>query len=190
MTSEQAELLNNLPILARLDDDGRQELRRWLRIIPVEVGDVVYRQGERGGALLWVLQGIVRLEVSDHAGRNHTICSALPGEVIGELTYGELCTRATTAIAASALILAELTDSDLQLIERRAPRVASQVLACLTTCNVRRLRHINRELDQFVGRHLAPPPRPLGAETSEPSSLARLWSRLAGRAPGQEPERK
>lgn len=185
MTTDPAELLSSLPVLAKLDDEGRQELRRWLRIIPVEVGEVVFRQGERGGALLWVLQGIVRLEVADHEGQSRSVCSAMPGEVIGELGYGELCTRATTAIAASSVILAELTDSDLALIERRAPRVASHVLSCLTTCNLRRLRHINRELDHVVERHIAQPPRPLAQAAADSGSLARLWARLAGRGPEQ-----
>ncbi len=185
MGTGPVELLSSLPVMAKLDDVGRQELRRWLRIIPVDVGEVVFRQGERGGALLWVLQGIVRLEAADHEGQSRTICSALPGEVIGELAYGELCTRATTAIAASAVVLAELTDSDLTLIERRSPRVASQVISCLTACNLRRLRHINRELDQVVERHIAQPVRSPTAEVAQGTSAARLWARLAGRRPGQ-----
>jgi CRP-like cAMP-binding protein len=180
-----ASLLENLPVMRSLNDDGRRELTRWLRMIPVDAGDVIFRQGERGGALLWVLQGIVRLEVADHTGRSHGVCNAQPGELIGELSFGEMATRANTAIAASSVVLAELTDSDLNLLERRAPLVASRVLASLTMVSLRRLRHINRELDQRVARHVGQAAQLAPAPEQAATGLARLWGKLVNDDPEQ-----
>jgi CRP-like cAMP-binding protein len=161
--------------LAKADQD---ELARWLQVHELADGATVVEQGAPGASLFIVLQGQASLQVRDRHGDRHVVGTLGPGEPFGETEALEPAPRSQTVVAAGQLVLAELTVSDLQLLERRSPKAASRLLAWLAAASGRRMRALNRELDRLILQYaaFAPPP-------AEPSAWGRWWARLRG---GQE----
>lgn len=96
--ASRAAALRGVPLLADLRDDVVLRLAEMARVVDVEPGAVLMREGEEADGLFVVLDG--RLEVTKRVGPDDLPVGAVgPGEVVGEMALLERGPRTATVRA-------------------------------------------------------------------------------------------
>jgi CRP-like cAMP-binding protein/MinD-like ATPase involved in chromosome partitioning or flagellar assembly len=80
-------VLDRAPLLAILEPDLRQRVRKKMARRRVAAGKVLYRQGEPADALYLVESGRFRIFVSERAGHQRVLQFLGPGEIVGEAAF-------------------------------------------------------------------------------------------------------
>jgi uridine kinase len=160
------------PLLAGLDDQALGAVLARLGRSSVAAGTVLARAGDPDDALTFVLEGSARVV---HRGSSVAVLG--PGACFGERVLAGAAVHPATVTAESSLRVARLGRSDLDALERTAPRVALHLVRAL-------LRRSTTEHHAFAG---LPPGEPDGRSAGE--LLARehdgapvVGAVLAGRA--------
>ena len=83
----QGSVLDRVPLLALLEPDLRQRVRKRLSRRHVAVGKPLYRQGEPADALFLIESGRFRVFVSERVGQDRVLQFLGPGEIVGEAAF-------------------------------------------------------------------------------------------------------
>ena len=113
-------------------------------------GSVLFRKGERGGAMYLIEDGRVRIHIRDRGGDDVTLAELAAGDFFGEMSILDGKPRSATATVAEDARLAVLSRPHFHEFVRRSPEVALSMLAAITE----RLRHTDEMLRQRVTRNL------------------------------------
>jgi ATP/ADP translocase/HEAT repeat protein len=142
-TVEKILFLQRVPVFARIAGDDLVSLARGAVVLSMRKGDVVFRQGEGGGALYLVLSGRVALAVD---GR--VVADLGPNEVFGEMSIFDDQPRASTATLVDDAELLSVSADDFQEAVRDTVEIAQAVIQVLN----RRLREADRRLAALSGQ--------------------------------------
>jgi CRP-like cAMP-binding protein/CheY-like chemotaxis protein len=111
------------PTLATTFDVGKflDSPARGANVMEYRSGDVIYTQGERGDAVLYVRTGVVKLSVVSNEGREAVVGLLGRGDFFGEgcLTGHAVRTGTATAVAASTILRLEKAEMQRLLHEHR-----------------------------------------------------------------------
>lgn len=113
----------------------------------VRSGERVFGQGESGDTMLVVIDGILRVEVTDHQGSTATVGKVEAGEVVGEMAVVDPAPRSASVVAATDCILLEMSRADLIALRQSSPTAAAAVVGGVINDVTRRLRNVNRRID-------------------------------------------
>jgi uncharacterized membrane protein len=144
------EALRSVPLFASLGDEAAAALRELLELELRPAGSVLFRKGERGGAMYLIEGGRVRIHIRDEDGREVTLAELAAGDFFGEMAILDGKPRSATATVAEDARLAVLSRKHFHEFVRRNPEVALSMLAAITD----RLRHTDEMLRQRVTRNL------------------------------------
>lgn len=144
------EALRSVPLFASLGDESAGRLRELLELEVRPAGSVLFRKGERGGAMYLIEGGRVRIHIRDRGGDDVTLAELAPGDFFGEMSILDGKPRSATATVAEDARLAVLSRQHFHEFLRRSPEVALSMLAAVTE----RLRHTDEMLRQRVTRNL------------------------------------
>ncbi len=112
--SVSATLLRSLPIFDSLDDTRLAPLVKAAALRPVSRGTVVLREGDRTDNIYFVVNGSLKVLVSDEDGREVILSMLGPGELFGELGVIDDSSRSATVVATQNSDLVTLSKSDFQ----------------------------------------------------------------------------
>ncbi|MGK4006343.1 Npt1/Npt2 family nucleotide transporter [Sorangium sp. So ce1036] len=159
-TIEKILFLQRVPLFSRVAGDDLVGLARGSLVVSLLRGDVVFRQGETGGALYSIISGEVSLTLD---GRE--IARLGPNDVFGEMSLFDNEPRAATAVVTDDAELLRVSAEDFREAVRETAEIADAVIRVLN----RRLREAERRLaDAHARLSLVPKPAP-----SPPSLPAR-----------------
>jgi CRP/FNR family cyclic AMP-dependent transcriptional regulator len=144
------EALRSVPLFASLGDESAGALRELLELEARPAGSVLFRKGERGGAMYLIEGGRVRIHIKDRDGEDVTLAELATGDFFGEMSILDGKPRSATATVAEDARLAVLSRQHFHDFVRRSPEVALSMLAAITE----RLRHTDEMLRQRVTRNL------------------------------------
>lgn len=118
------------------------QLRKFVKRF--SAGQHLFHQGEPGTTFFLVLKGTVRL-TAQRDGEELMVSLMEPGKVLGEkcLVSEKPYKRFFGAIAETDVVTAELKASDMDVIERDAPKVANQILRKICQVSIDRLDRID-----------------------------------------------
>ena len=119
-------LLQDVPVLADLDDAHRAELANWLDLDEVEAGRVLTRQGASGYAFYVVRSG--ELEV-DHDGE--VVGRLGPGDHLGEIALLGGGRRTATVRARTDATVLTLFGARFRELQSASPEVAAALEASM-----------------------------------------------------------
>jgi ATP/ADP translocase/HEAT repeat protein len=160
-TIEKVLFLQRIPVFSHVAGDDLVGLARGAVVETMHKGDVVFREGDPGGVLYFVVSGAVTLSVK---GREVAYLAA--NEVFGEMSIFDRELRNVTAtIAEDAELLRVLAD-DFHDAVRETVEVAEAVIRVLN----RRLREADRRIAAAEARAAAA--RPGSPLPARPGSLA------------------
>ncbi|MGK3991548.1 HEAT repeat domain-containing protein [Sorangium sp. So ce136] len=151
-TIEKVLFLQRVPLFSRVAGDDLVALARGSLVVSLLRGDVIFRQGEPGGALYSIISGEVRLTLD---GREIARLGA--HDVFGEMSLFDSEPRGSTAVVTEDAELLRVSAEDFHEAVRETAEIADAVIRVLN----RRLREADRKLaDAHARLSLLPKPPP------------------------------
>jgi phosphoserine phosphatase RsbU/P len=130
--------LAQFPLFAGLDTGELHELAEVLRARELPPGELLYREGEPGDRMAFLLQGEVDVIKALGTADERVLGSRTSGEFLGEMSLLDPDGRRTASVRTlTSLYYVELSRADFPLLLRRCPGLAYDMLQMLS----RRLQH-------------------------------------------------
>ncbi len=173
MTAELTSL-RQIPLLRSLSEENLLSLRNALIPIRKNLGDILFRQGEPGDSLYFILEGRVRFTFRHNTGMPNSFEEIGPGQCFGEVAVFSLFNeRTATAEVTESLYAYELKREDLRQCIQAHPEVALALLAAMAE----RLQRSGKQLQQAPPRKVSE----LVEQSLTPRDrLARWFAQTAG----------
>lgn len=113
-------ILQKLPLFAGLEDEEYRQLMSVCHLIELQRSNVLFYADEPGHEIFLLLNGRIEIKAknSGHLGMIH------PGEVVGEMAVVRNTLRSATASAVEDALLIKISQSDLDLLLGKNPRVS------------------------------------------------------------------
>lgn len=140
------EVLRRAPLFVSLGDDVFAALTDELTEVDLARGASVFREGDQGNELYFIISGKIKLVRTSSDGRENLLAILGPGELFGEMALFDPHPRTATATAVSETRLAALRNENLRAVIEKRPEVSAQLLQALA----RRLRKTNESLADLV----------------------------------------
>jgi len=170
-TSRLRQILDTAGISGTLSAAERDALAGVLRCRDLELGDVLYKQGQAGDSMAVVVDGALAVRVGDAE-----VARLKAGAVVGEMSC--LCPgpRSATVAARSPSVVAELDRSMLLALQQNAPETATALVRAVVSQLTDRLHSTTGHVQELLGKS---PSRsaPAAGEGATPGRV----SRAAGR---------
>lgn len=100
--NELAERLAGVPLFQSLPSEERQRLAAELRIVDLAEGDVLFREGQPGGAFFIVLEGWLQIVSALDTPDERFLARRGPGEFVGEMSLLNPDGQRTASVRAGA----------------------------------------------------------------------------------------
>jgi CRP-like cAMP-binding protein len=110
--SGKSDVLDRAPLLALLEPDLRQRVRKRLSRRRIAAGKPIYRPGDAADELFLIESGRVRVFVGEHAGQERVLRFLGPGEILGESAFMADTPHGTGAVAVDAVSVWRLSRAD------------------------------------------------------------------------------
>ncbi|WP_437489378.1 HEAT repeat domain-containing protein [Sorangium sp. So ce1014] len=161
-TIEKVLFLQRVPLFSRVAGDDLVALARGSLVVSLVRGDVIFRQGEPGGALYSIISGEVSLTLD-----SREIARLGANDVFGEMSLFDSEPRGSTAVVTEDAELLRVSAEDFHEAVRETAEIADAVIRVLN----RRLREADRKLADAHAR-LSLLPKALPAREPPPSGEA------------------
>lgn len=136
---ERAALIRGHFLFSEIEPRLLDSLVRTSRVQRLARGEVLFRQGDEGGALYAVSSGAIRISVTGAEGKELTLALMEPGDVFGEIALLDGLQRTADARAVEKSELVVIHRADFLTLLEREPKLARPIIEML--CE--RLRQTN-----------------------------------------------
>lgn len=113
-------------------------------------GEVFYREGDKGDSLAIVLDGKLRVEISDNQGKPQALGNLFPGQVVGEMACLDPAPRSATVTAAEPSTTMVVDARMLDLIIKGSPVVGSKLILGIIKEITQRIRQTNGHVERIL----------------------------------------
>ena len=178
-----ARFVRAIPLFEQIEDRYLEDILRLLRPVELQLGEVLFQEGERGAAF-WVLDGVTEVAVHTRArdGQPVIVARLGAGEVVGEMALIDEEVRSATAHVTRGGPAYRIQASDFASLRTQGHPAAFQILRRLCTELCRRLRATSDWVVRPSGRRLDAPelerhrrPRP---EELDAFPMFRAWPQV------------
>ncbi len=149
MGTDTAQLLAEIPLFSKMDDEERRELRAIMRERSFQPGQVVMSAYDQVDTFYIIEQGEMEVWLTDTDGKKVVLEVLGPGKVFGELSILSGETRSASVTSSGELVTLELGREAFFDFLRRRPDTAIDVLVELG----QRLKHTDDILRTRVSRN-------------------------------------
>jgi CRP-like cAMP-binding protein len=111
---------------------------------------IIFREGEPGTFMLFIIEGQVSVYKDSENGANHLLAQEGPGRTVGEMALIDCSYRSATCVAEQTCDILVMTEQSLARLVSEHPSVAFQFAISLAKLLSRRLRQTSGELADFV----------------------------------------
>lgn len=132
-----------------LEPQVLDKLLASIRLIRLNVGACLYRQGDPGSSMHIVLTGRLRVEVQPERGPSQVLAHPQPGEIVGEMAWLINAPRAATVHAVRDTTLGVLQHENLDQLLSDHPEVFARIARMIIT----RLNGSQRRRHPQPGQH-------------------------------------
>jgi CRP-like cAMP-binding protein len=134
----QVEFLKNSPFFAGIEPSEIEGISKLFVERKYDRGEIITFEGERNESLYFLVEGVVKSFKTSAEGKEQILNIVRPGESFNDVPAfdGEQSPCSTEAMG--AVTLYEIGKGDLDVLLRRHPRIALNVIAVLA----RRVRHL------------------------------------------------
>jgi CRP/FNR family transcriptional regulator, cyclic AMP receptor protein len=127
----EPEILRQVPLFARLDDDETAVLAAQIEIRGFAARQRIYKIGEPGGRAYVMVSGSVRLTTIDEDHQDVIVDEPSPGEFFGFASMLEGTPHQTNAVALEETVCLEVDQEDIATLVQRKPHAAMDMLSVL-----------------------------------------------------------
>lgn len=147
--------LRKVSLFRELGDMDIDAVLTAMRPRSFKAGDIVFEQGDVGDTMLVVVDGRLRVELSDPSGNATDVGSIGADQFVGEMAAFDPAPRSATVIAASDTTGFELSVHALRELRRTAPAAAALITAGVIGDVTSRLRSINDRIERELNPNAA-----------------------------------
>ena len=144
--------LNQIELLADLDDDTIEKLQDCVHELTIESGGNVFNRGDTGDEIYMIRQGVIRILLPLESGKKHHIYTFHRGDFFGEMAFLDSEPRSADAFAKTECHLYRLSRSEFDKQAGSDPLVGVRVYNRLARAVSLRLRQTNIELRALEDR--------------------------------------
>jgi CRP/FNR family cyclic AMP-dependent transcriptional regulator len=150
MPGEISGLLRQLEFFDGYSNESLEIISEYLARNTVPKGAVIFREGEPGSFMLFIIDGQVSVYKDSENGANHLLTQEGRGRTVGEMALIDGSYRSASCIADRACDILVMTDQSLARLVSVHPSVAFQFAIGLAKLLSKRLRQTSGELADFV----------------------------------------
>lgn len=134
----QVEFLKNSPFFAGIEPAEIEGISRLFVERKYDRGEIITFEGERNESLYFMVEGVVKSFKTSAEGKEQILNIVRPGESFNDVPAFDGENSPCSTEAMGAVTVYEIGKSDLDILLRRHPRIALNVIAVLA----RRVRHL------------------------------------------------
>jgi CRP/FNR family transcriptional regulator, cyclic AMP receptor protein len=127
----EPEILRQVPLFARLDDDETAVLAAQIEIKRFAARQRIYKIGEPGGRAYVMVSGAVRLTTIDEDHQDVIVDEPSTGEFFGFASMLDGTPHQTNAVALEETVCLEVDQEDIATLVQRKPHAAMDMLSVL-----------------------------------------------------------
>ncbi|MBC8433381.1 MAG: cyclic nucleotide-binding domain-containing protein [Desulfobacterales bacterium] len=116
----------------------------------IETGDILFREGDRGDSVCFVLEGVVDIIKESSPGSEVVIASLPKGRSIGEMSVIDNFPRSATAKARRETTLLTLTQKNFDEILKNNPEIGIKILKGISRLLSLNLRKTSSRLADYL----------------------------------------
>jgi CRP-like cAMP-binding protein len=109
---DEGHVIDSAPLIALLEPDLRQRVRKRLTHRRIGSGKQLFHQGDSADGLYLIESGRFRVFVSEHAGHERVLQFLGPGDIVGEAAFMAETTYVTNALAIEDASVLRLSRTD------------------------------------------------------------------------------
>jgi CRP/FNR family transcriptional regulator len=144
-TSQLLDTLRRVPLFNDLSAPELTSIAGRISVSRHSSGEVLFSEGERGGNLLIIQEGTVKIVKLSTSGRQQLIAIERPGSSLGEVSVFDRGPYSTTAITITPTVLLKLDGEHFRTLCLAQPSVALKVIGVLG----HRLRQSRRLIEEL-----------------------------------------
>lgn len=130
-----------------LSDADAAALILFLRGRRCYAGEVLFREGEPGGFMIFIARGMLVATARSPNGTTRELGMMGPGEVVGEMAFLDPAPRSATVSASSDAEVYELTLDAMDVLRQRAPQVAHALVAGAARSVLHRIHRLEENIE-------------------------------------------
>ena len=150
MPEEISDLLRHLEFFHGYSDGHLATISRYLTRSAVPKGAVIFREGEPGSFMLFIIEGQVSIYKDSESGATHLLSQQGSGVTVGEMALIDRSFSSASCVAERACDILMMTDQSLSRLVSDHPSDAYQFAMSLAKLLSTRLRQTSGELADFV----------------------------------------
>jgi CRP/FNR family transcriptional regulator, cyclic AMP receptor protein len=150
MPARVPELLGQFEFFDGYSKGDLETISRYLLRSTVSKGAVIFREGEPGSFMLFIVDGQVSVYKDSENGANHLLTQEGRGRTVGEMALVDRSHRSATCVAEQACDILVMTEQSLARLVSEHSAVAFQFAIGLARLLSKRLRRTSGELADFV----------------------------------------
>ncbi len=127
----QKERLRRLALLSSLSDEELIEFSARNQILDLAANETIFRLGDTGCSMYILLEGKVRVFITDRYGKQVVVAKVVPGESFGEMPGERSDVCSATAVTLTESCLIGLNRDSLAFLLNANPDAALPLIAAL-----------------------------------------------------------
>jgi len=143
-------LILNIPILARLKDEELRTIQRYLNLIEVIPGEIVFKEGDRGDYVCFVVDGALDVLKESESGESIVISTLSKGRSIGEMAVIDELPRSATVKARTKSTLITLSRDNFNYILAEHSTIGVKILKGVARLLSMSLRKTSSRLADYM----------------------------------------
>jgi len=143
-------LILNIPILARLKDEELRTIQKYLNLIEVIPGEIVFKEGDRGDYVCFVVEGTLDVIKKSATGEDIVISTLSKGRSIGEMAVIDELPRSATVKARTKSTLITLSRDNFNYILAEHSTIGVKILKGVARLLSMSLRKTSSKLADYM----------------------------------------
>lgn len=149
ITADQLELFE---VLHELTAEERGALVPLFKLENYQAGKAIFREGDPGNKLYFVLNGVVQIEKGVDEANTTRLARLGRGELLGEISVMDKSVRTATGTAFVDAALAVLSRQQVDTLINTHPKIAAKIFLGMAQSLAKRLRSADDEITQLTKR--------------------------------------
>ena len=143
-------LILYIPILARLKDEELKTIQKYLNLIEVIPGEIVFKEGDRGDYVCFVVDGALDVLKRSETGESIVISTLSKGRSIGEMAVIDELPRSATVKARTKSTLLTLSRENFNYILAEHSTIGVKILKGVARLLSMSLRKTSSRLADYM----------------------------------------
>ena len=150
LTSAIVDYIMDLPLFDALKGHELNTVARAMNMFDVPKGEIIFKEGEKGDCICFVVQGSIDIIKESGAGSGVLIASLSKGRSIGEMSVIDNATRSATARAGQTTTFLTLSKQSFDGILQQHPEIGIKILKGIALMLSQNLRKTSSRLADYM----------------------------------------